>query len=141
LPLCDRVSGHLKEVSLAAGSVILKLKTGDFRLRTRSRLADPTQLAETLFRVASAVLASEADGVTPYRLIGVGADLLVDGSEADLPTLFDDELGRPRRFEQTIDEIRGRLGDDSVRRGRDLARLGVRSAAEVAPHAVPREGE
>jgi len=29
----------------------LKLKTADFRLRTRSRrLADPTQLAETLFR-------------------------------------------------------------------------------------------
>jgi DNA polymerase IV len=141
-PLCDRVSGHLKGASLAAGSVTLKLKTGDFRLRTRSRrLADPTQLAEALFRIASALLASEADGVTPYRLIGVGADLLVDGSEADLPTLFDDELGRPRRLEQTIDEIRGRLGDGSVRRGRDLARLGVRSAAEVAPHAVPRERE
>jgi hypothetical protein len=55
--------------------------------------------------------------------------------------LFDDELGRPRRLERTIDEIRGRLGDDAVRRGRDLARLGVRSAAEVAPHAVPRERE
>jgi DNA polymerase-4 len=127
---------------MAAGSVTLKLKTGDFRLRTRSRrLADPTQLAETLFRIASALLAPEAEGVTPYRLIGVGADLLVDCSEADLPTLFDDELGRPRRLEQTIDEIRGRLGDDLVRRGRDLARLGVRSAAEVAPHAVPREWE
>ena len=91
----------------------------------------------TLFRIASALLASEADGITPYRLIGVGADLLVDGGETDLPTLFDDELGRLRRLEQTIDEIRGRLGDESVRRGRDLAR----SAAEVAPHAVPRERE
>ena len=130
-------SAHLKEASLAAGTVTLKLKTGDFRLRTRSRrLADPTQLAETLFRTASALLAAEADGVTRYRLIGVGADLLVDGGEADLPTLFDDELGRPRRLEQAIDEIRGRLGDNSLRRGRDLARLGVRSAAEVAPHAV-----
>jgi DNA polymerase-4 len=130
----------LKEASLAAGSVTLKLKSGDFRLRTRSRrLTDPTQLAETLFRIASALLMSEADGVTPDRLIGVGADLLVDGSEADLPTLFDDERGRPRRLEQTIDEIRGRLGDDSVRRGRDLTRLGERSAAHVAPHAVPRE--
>jgi DNA polymerase IV len=142
-PLCDRVSGHLKEASLAAGSVTLKLKTGDFRLRIRSRhLADPTQLAETLLRVASALLASEADGVTPYRLNRRRCPtLLVDGTEADLPTLFDDELGRPRRLEQTIDEIRGRLGNDSVRRGRDLARLGVRSAAEVAPHAVPRERE
>jgi nucleotidyltransferase/DNA polymerase involved in DNA repair len=32
-------------------TVTLKLKTADFRLRTRSRrLSDPTQLAETLFR-------------------------------------------------------------------------------------------
>ncbi len=131
-PLCNRVSANLKAASLAAGSVTLKLKTGDFHLRTRSRrLADPTQLAETLFRIASGLLAVEADGVTRYRLIGVGADLLVDGSKADLPTLFDQELGRPRRLEQAIDEIRGRLGDGSVRRGRDLARLGVGPAAEI----------
>jgi DNA polymerase IV len=141
-PLCDRVSAHLKEASLAAGSVTLKVKTGDFRLRTRSRrLADPTQLAGTLFSVASRLLAAEADGVTRYRLIGVGADLLVGGSEADLPTLFDRELGRPRRLERAINEIHGRLGDGSVRRGRDLARLGVRPAAEAAPRAVPRDRE
>jgi DNA polymerase IV len=139
-PLCNRVSGHLKEAALAAGSVTLKLKTGDFRLRTRSRrLADPTQLAEILFRTASALLANEADGVTRYRLIGVGADLLVGAGEADLPTLFDRELGRPRRLEQAIDDISGRLGDGSVRRGRDLARLGERPAAEAAPRAVPRD--
>jgi hypothetical protein len=80
-------------------------------------------------------------GSAPRCSRRLAAGLLVDGSEADLPTLFDDELGRSRRLPQTIDEIRGRLGDDSVRRGRDLARLGVRSAAEVAPHVVPRERE
>jgi DNA polymerase IV len=141
-PLCERVSTHLKEASLAAGSVTLKLKTGDFRRHTRSRrLADPTQLAETLFRIAAALLAAEADGLTRYRLIGVGADMLVDSSEADLPTLFDDQLGRPRRLEQAIDAIRGRLGDGSVRRGRDLVRLGVRPAAEAAPRSLPRGRE
>jgi DNA polymerase IV len=139
-PLCNRVSGHLKEAALAAGSVTLKLKTGDFRLRTRSRrLADPTQLAEILFRTASALLANEVDGVTRYRLIGVGADALVGAGEADLPTLFDRELGRPRRLEQAIDDISVRLGDNSVRRGRDLARLGERPAPEAAPRAVARE--
>jgi DNA polymerase IV len=139
-PLCNRVSGHLKEAALAAGSVTLKLKTGDFRLRTRSRrLADPTQIAEILFRTASTLLANEADGVTRYRLIGVGADALVGAGEADLPTLFDRELGRPRRLEQAIDDISVRLGDNSVRRGRDLARLGERPAPEAAPRAVARE--
>jgi DNA polymerase IV len=141
-PLCERVSAHLKEASLAAASVTLKLKTGDFRLRTRSRrLADPTQLAEILFRTASSLLVAETDGLTRYRLIGVGADLLVDGSVADLPTLFDDDLGRPRRLEQAIDEIRARLGDGAVRRGSALLGLGARPAAEIAPRAARRDRE
>jgi DNA polymerase-4 len=125
-PLCERVSAQLKEASLAAGSVTLKLKTGDFRLRTRSRrLADPTQLAQTMFSVASPLLAAEADGATFFRLIGIGADMLVDAREADLPTLFDDELGRPRRLERAVDAIRDRLGANALRHGRGLAPTAV----------------
>ena len=78
-PLCERVSARLKTAGLAAGTVTLKLKTSDFRIRTRSRrLADPTQLADTLFRTARQLLGAEADGSTRFRLIGVGADGLVD---------------------------------------------------------------
>jgi DNA polymerase IV len=125
-PLCERVSAQLKEASLAAGTVTLKLKTSDFRLRTRSRrLADPTQLADTMFRIASPLLAAEADGATRFRLIGIGADTLVDARAADLPTLFDDELGQPRRLERAVDAIRGRMGADALRRGRGLAAAAV----------------
>ena len=117
-PLCERVAGQLKEAGLAAGTVTLKLKTADFRLRTRSRrLAEPTQLADMMFRVAAALLATEADGSTRFRLIGIGADMLTDACEADLPTLFDAELGRPRRLEQAIDDIRERLGPAALTRG------------------------
>jgi DNA polymerase IV len=104
-PLCEKVAARLKASALAAGTVTLKLKTSDFRLRTRSRrLPDPTQLAETLYRTARQLLAGEADGATRFRLIGVGADSLVDGACADLPTLFD----------------RRRHGADAVQRGRAL---------------------
>jgi DNA polymerase-4 len=99
----------------------LKLKTADFRLRTRSRrVADPTQLANTLFHTAATLLATEADGVTRFRLIGVGADALADSRAADPPTLFSRELDRPRRIEQAMDQIRDRLGADSVTFGRNL---------------------
>jgi DNA polymerase-4 len=117
-PLCERVSRQLKDASLAAGTVTLKLKTADFRLRTRSRrLAEPTQLADTMFRVAMPLLAGEADGVRSFRLIGICADMLVDANQADLPTLFEPELGRPRRLEQAIDGVRDRLGPDALRWG------------------------
>jgi DNA polymerase IV len=117
-PLCEKVAARLKQSQLAAGSVTLKLKTADFRLRTRSRrLADPTQLADALFRTARRLLQAEADGATRFRLIGVGADSLIDGAAADLPTLFEATDGRPRRLEQAIDAARARHGPTAVRRG------------------------
>src|SRR5205823_10347551 len=98
-PLCEKVAARLRAAHLAAGTVTLKLKTADFRLRTRSHtVADPTQLADILFEAASSLLRGEADGVTRFRLIGVGADRLVDAAEADLPTLFDATMGGPRRL-------------------------------------------
>jgi len=120
-PLCERVAARLKQSALAAQTVTLKLKTADFRLRTRSRrLADPTQLADTLYRAARHLLAGEVDGTTRFRLIGVGADGLVEGAAADLPTLFDRTDGRARHLEQAIDDIRRRHGDSAVQRGRAL---------------------
>jgi DNA polymerase-4 len=109
----------LKQAGLAAGTVTLKLKTADFRLRTRSHtLAEPTQLAELLFRHAERLLRGEADGTTRFRLIGVGADALVAAEAADLPTLFDEQVARPRRLAEAIDDIRHRHGPAAVRLGR-----------------------
>jgi DNA polymerase-4 len=120
-PLCEKVSERLKSGQLAAGSVTLKLKTADFRLRTRSRqLPDPTQYAEAIYRAATHLLAREADGRTPFRLIGVGADKLVEAAAADPPTLFDREAERPRRLERAIDDLRARHGDGAVLHGRIL---------------------
>jgi DNA polymerase IV len=116
-PLCEKVADRLKQSALAAGTVTLKLKTADFRLRTRSRrLADPTQLAEVLYRAARHLLAGEVDGTTRFRLIGIGADSLVEGASADLPTLFD----RPRHLKAAIDDIRRCHGAAAVQRGRGL---------------------
>jgi DNA polymerase IV len=117
-PLCETVAGRLKQSAIAAAGVTLKLKTADFRIRTRSRrLSEPTQLAEMLFNTARRLLAGEIDGVTRFRLIGVGADRLVPSAEADLPTLFDPVDGRPRRLEQALDHVRRQHGQAAVQRG------------------------
>src|SRR5881394_875956 len=134
-PLCEKVAARLREAHLAAGTVTLKLKTADFRLRTRSHtVADPTQLADLLFEAASSLLRGEADGVTRFRLIGVGADRLVDAAEADLPTLFDATTGGPRRLAEAIDALRERHGPQAVQRGRALPTAVPRSVAPRQDH-------
>jgi DNA polymerase-4 len=117
-PLADKVGARLRQAGLAASSVVLKLKSADFRLRTRHhQLADPTQLGETLYRAGLRLLETEADG-TPFRLIGIGGDGLAAGELADPPDLFDPGRAARHRLETTLDELRFKLGSEAVRRGR-----------------------
>ncbi len=131
--LSEKVAGRLKRTDLAGLTVTLKLKTADFRLRTRSRrLAQPTQLAEALFRAARPLLGREADG-TRFRLIGVGASGLVSGSEADAPDLLDPEAARRAEVEHAIDAVRAKLGADAIGKGRGLRRR-RRPSSRAVPH-------
>ncbi|MEJ2119752.1 MAG: DNA polymerase IV [Alphaproteobacteria bacterium] len=119
--LCEKVSGRLKAKDLAGGTVTLKLKTADFRSRTRATtLEAPTQLAEVLFRAGAAMLAREVDG-TAFRLIGIGASALTDASRADPPDLLDPEAGKRAKVERVIDAVRDKLGADAIGKGRGLS--------------------
>ena len=70
--LSEKVSSRLKKSGIAGRTVVLKLKTSDFRIRTRNRqLADPTRLADRIFSTGLELLCKETDG-TRYRLIGIG---------------------------------------------------------------------
>ena len=119
-PLCERVAARLKRHNMAGRTVVLKLKTARFRQLTRSHaLADPTQLADVLYRTALPMLKAEANG-NPYRLIGIGAAELTDGATADPPDLFDPERQRRERVERAIDEVREKLGKDAILKGLGL---------------------
>ncbi len=86
--LCERVAGQLARKGLAGGTVVLKLKTSDFRLLTRNgRLAHPTQRAAVLLQSAASLIEKEADGRT-FRLLGVGVSQLGPAAEADPVDLF-----------------------------------------------------
>ena len=76
--LTEEVSARLKTKELAGATVTLKLKTADFKIRTRARsLETPTQLARRIFAAARGLLERETDG-TRYRLLGVGVSAIVD---------------------------------------------------------------
>lgn len=88
-PMCKRVAEQLKRKGLAGGTVVLKLKTSDFRTLTRNRrLPSPTQRPDVLFENAETLLAKETDGRL-FRLIGVGVSGLSPAEQADPPDLFD----------------------------------------------------
>jgi DNA polymerase-4 len=86
--LSDRVAAQLARKGLAATSVVVKLKTSDFRILTRSRrLFHPTQLAAVIFETAAALIKKETDGRT-FRLIGVGVSDFGSPAAADPTDLF-----------------------------------------------------
>jgi DNA polymerase IV len=124
--LTEKLARRLKEHELAAGGVVLKLKTADFAIRTRAgRLPSPTVLPDRLFEAASALLMREATG-TAFRLIGIGANPLVPLAEADRGDLADTETPRRAATQAAIDALRQRFGDAAIIRGRGWSRPGVR---------------
>ena len=61
--LSERVSARLKREGLSGRLVVLKLKTADFRLRTRNvRLDGHSNLADRIFRAGRDLLEKELDG-------------------------------------------------------------------------------
>jgi DNA polymerase IV len=118
--LCEKLARRLKEHELAAGGVVLKLKTSRFASRTRAaRLSSPTVLPDRLFDLARSLLAKEATG-TDFRLIGIGANPLVAGSAADLGDLADRTTPRRAAAQAAIDALRRRFGEAAIARGRSL---------------------
>ncbi|MBV9735519.1 MAG: DNA polymerase IV [Acidisphaera sp.] len=119
--LCEKLGRRLREQALAAGGVVLKLKTARFATRTRAaRLAAPTLLPELLFAAARGLLAREADG-TAYRLIGIGASPLLAAALADHGDLADPQTPRRAAAQSAVDALRRRYGDAVIARGRGLA--------------------
>lgn len=116
--LAERVSSRLKAKQLAGCTVTLKLKTADFRLRTRARsLGDPTQLAARIFAAGRDLLAGEADG-TKFRLIGLGVSTLTSSDAADPADLVDHRVADAER---AVDRVRQRFGPAALVKGRAFA--------------------
>ncbi len=112
--LSEKVSARLKNADLAGLTITLKLKTADFRQRTRSQsIHAPTQLAVRIFAVSREMLAREIDG-TAFRLMGTGVSALRKGSEAGDTDMLD---RRAAHAERAMDDLRRKFGSAAVIRG------------------------
>src|SRR6202000_162498 len=110
----EKVSARLKNADLAGLTITLKLKTADFRQRTRSQsIHAPTQMAAKIFSVSREMLAKEIDG-TAFRLMGTGVSALRGGSEASDTDMLD---RRAAHAERAMDDLRKKFGSTAVIRG------------------------
>ncbi len=112
--LTEKVSSRLKAAHLAGSTVTLKLKTADFKTRTRARsLGNPTQLAARIFSAGRDLLKNEV-GHTRFRLIGIGVSHLEDATGDDLADLLN---RREAQAEHAVDKLRAKFGKAAVVKG------------------------
>jgi DNA polymerase-4 len=112
--LTEKVSARLKAEALAGSTVTLKLKSADFKIRTRAEsLGAPTQLAARIFEAGRELLRREV-GATRYRLIGIGVSNLEDADGGDFADLID---RREAQAEHAVDRLREKFGRGAVVKG------------------------
>ena len=118
----EDVASRLRASGLKARTVSLKAKLADFTLTTRSETLDePTDRTDLIGRVSAELLRNHnrLKG-RAARLIGVSVSQLTRCEEQQL-SLFEAEEDRKRRkLDKTVDRIREKHGDDSIKRARSM---------------------
>jgi DNA polymerase-4 len=134
--VCLKTADRSKAKNIAGRVVMLKLKTAQFKSITRRRtLAQPIQLADTIFRALEPLLEAEVKG-TPYRLIGAGISSL-SAPTGDSADLLDPQAAKRGQAERASDIARDKFGQDAIVTGRGFrlnkARAKQHSNAESLP--------
>lgn len=119
--LCEQAADRMKAKGLQGRTATLKLRRADFSALSRQqRLEEPSQLADTLFRVTQGLLAALPEK-GPFRLIGAGyTDLTAADGRDPVGDLLDPEAGARAGAERAMDRIRARFGKEAISRGRGL---------------------
>ena len=129
--LCEKTAFRAKTADVQGGVVTLKLKTSDFKSRTRRiTLGQPTQLAQVLFKTGRLMLRKEVDG-TRFRLIGIGISGL-EPSSGDIADLVDPRALKRANAERAADKAKAKFGTNAISTGRGMRILAERAERRKA---------
>lgn len=118
--LCDGLSARLRRAGVAARTVGVKVRFGDFSTVTRSHTSEaPIDLGHDLYAVARDLLARASVDDRPVRLLGVAATGLDAIDEPRQLGLGDDSR---QALAAAADDVRRRFGRDAVLPARLLGR-------------------
>jgi DNA polymerase-4 len=116
LELVDQLGGRLRREGVRGRTLELKIRSSDFRTRTRAQaLSEATNATDILWQAAAALFERSLSRELPVRLLGVTR---LTSDTAVQRDLFD-EAARERQgaLDQAIDAIRGEFGAGAIRRG------------------------
>jgi DNA polymerase-4 len=136
LDLVDHLSSRLRHQGLRARTVELKIRSSDFRTRSRAQaLPEATSSTDALWQVAGELFErSLTRELLPVRLLGVGVTRLTSDSAVQRGLFEVEVLQRQGALDQAIDAIRGQFGTGAIQRGSLLDR-------DKAWHEATEEGE
>jgi DNA polymerase-4 len=117
IQLADKTAWRLRQAGLMCRTVGVKLRTADFKTRSRSRTPEaPTDSTKAITGLALQLL--EADWAPgPIRLAGVRLENLVGRSGLPLQMTLDQGHTEPAELDRVRDQVRRRFGGDSLRPG------------------------
>ena len=120
----DGVARELRRHGLAARTVHIKVRTGDFTTWTRARtLAAATDLTEVIVEAARTLFRDRIRlGRRGVRLLGVGVSGLEPYGSGQGHLFPDAAEERARRMARAADTVRERLGENAITRARLLHR-------------------
>lgn len=126
LRLSTRTSERLRDASLKARTVAIKVRWDTFETVTRSRtLADPTNATRRVYQTAKELFESLSPNgrpARPVRLIGVRAEQLVDADGGG--ALLWDEDEQWQAVDTAVDEVREKFGERGITSARLLGSRG-----------------
>jgi len=137
--LCESVASRLKEQGLKCKEVTIYLRDKFLSGFTRQMPVLPTNLSDDIFNAAKILFKKNYHWQIPLRSIGVRASKLVEAQNcANQLSLFVDENQKEKqlKLENTIDEIRGRYGFDSIKRTSMLLDVALSSFDPKGEHII-----
>lgn len=118
MSLAERVGSRLRQEKTAGKTITLKLRYGTFQTLTRRRtLAEPTQIDDTIYRIAVELLEQQQDIGAGVRLLGITVSQL----EPERPvesSLFENKEEKGRQLSSAMDRMRLKFGPAVLVHGR-----------------------
>lgn len=119
LDLVDHLASRLRREGIWARTIDIKIRSSDFRTRTRSTtLAAATNLTNIIWNAAADLFdRSLSSEMLPVRLLGVGTTKLTCEPTSQGNLFEENSHERESALDQTIDTIRAQFGTGSIQRG------------------------